>query len=280
MRVFSAPAKVNLALHVSHRAEDGFHPLQSLVQTVEWCDRLEVEAADLWSLEIEGADLDLADNLVDRAFEAMGVRRVKVLLEKVIPIEAGLGGGSSDAAAALTAASKFGGDRRKVASNAVGLGADVPFFLDGGTQLMSGRGEQLARVSPLDGFSLAVVVPDIHLSTHNVYARWDDMDGPEGEVVSTGYLPPPLRDSMPVRNDLLPASLGLSPSLGDFMADVRELWGQPVLMTGSGPACFGFFADVGEAEDAAQAVPGVRAAIGVELRPRGVAEEPADSESD
>lgn len=272
MRRYQAPAKVNLSLHVHPPTGDGYHPLESMVQTLDWFDLLEVEEAEEWKLTVENAALDPDSNLVTKAFEAMGITRVSVRLVKNLPVAAGLGGGSSDGAAALLAAANLRGDREALAGQAARLGADVPLFLTGGTQMMMGKGEDLEPQEPLGGFAIGVVVPDIHLGTSEVYARWDVMEGPEGETPPRDALPPRLRDVMPLRNDLLPAALEVEPALGDFMADVRQTWGRPVLLTGSGPSCFGFFPSVDEASDAVLSIPGTRDARGVELRDHGVSE--------
>lgn len=274
MRRYQAPAKVNLSLHVRPPTDDGYHPLESMVQTLDWSDLLEVEAAEEWRLVTENADLDGESNLVTRAFETMGVTRVSVRLVKRLPVEAGLGGGSSDAAAALIAAADFGGVGDDVAVHAADLGADVPLFLTGGTQMMTGRGEILEPLRPLRGFAIGVVVPDLRVSTTEVYRRWDAMEGPIGETPPNAALPPELRDAMPLRNDLLPAAIEVEPALGDFLADVRQIWGRPVLLTGSGPSCFGFFGSAEEAGEAVRTIRGTREAAGVDLRDHGVSGTP------
>lgn len=277
MSTFEAPAKVNLSLHVEPPKSDGYHPIASLVQTIEWCDRLDVEEAEDDDLKVVGAELDPEDNLVRKALEAARLLKpvppLSIRMRKRIPIGAGLGGGSSDAAATLLAAFSFGAAAdAEMAEAASSLGADVPLFLVGGTILMSGYGEVIETQPDLTGLAIAVAVPDFSLSTADVYRRWDEMEGPTGETSSLGSLPPPLRGGMPIRNDLTPAAMDLEPMLGDFMADLRSQWGSAVLMTGSGSGCFGLFPDQGEAEDAAQAVRGwSRVAFGAELRSRGVA---------
>lgn len=272
MTTYAAPAKLNLSLLVSPPRSDGYHPLASLVQTIEWCDLLEVESG-------EGRDeleSDIEDNLVTRALviarEFGSVPPLTLVLKKEIPVAAGLGGGSSDAAAALTAASEFGDvPRESLAAAASRIGADVSLFLTGGTVLMGGVGEKVESVRPATGFAVAVVVPDFGLSTREVYARWDRLEGPRGDEVPSGLLPPSLRDRMPMRNDLLPAALDVEPLLGDFMADVSSVWGTAVCLTGSGSACFGYFAGLDEASDAASAVSGLaREGRGLELRDHGV----------
>lgn len=274
MLTYVAPAKVNLALHVEPPRSDGYHPLDSLVQTIEWCDTLtfsEGEGSD--SIDVEGEAIEPEKNLVTKALGAVravgGLRPQAVTLQKDIPVGAGLGGGSSDAAAALTAAGKIAGFV-DLAPLALKVGADVPLFLTGGTLMMRGIGEVIEPLRPLGSFALAVAVPDFGLDTGDVYARWDQLEGPRGDVIPVERLPPALRDGIPIRNDLTPAALDLEPRLGDFMADLRSSWEGPVAMTGSGSGCFGFFATLDEAQDAAKAS-GVLVARGVELRPRGVA---------
>lgn len=272
MTVYEAPAKLNLSLLVSPPRADGYHRLASLVQTVEWCDRLDVEQG-------EGRDeleSDIEDNLVIKAIalarEFGSVPPLRVRLEKLIPTAAGLGGGSSDAAAALAAASDFGDLPRALLPDAASrVGADVSLFLMGGTLLMTGAGETIETTRPVSDFAVAIVVPGFGLSTKEVYSRWDRLEGPEGDPVAEQSLPPSLRGGMPMRNDLLPAALDVEPLLGDFMADVSSTWATTVCLTGSGSACFGYFATLDEASDAASAVADLASeARGVGLRSFGV----------
>jgi 4-diphosphocytidyl-2-C-methyl-D-erythritol kinase len=243
------------------------------VQTVSWCDRLNVEPSQ------EGGDIlesDIEDNLVSRALTALRkvgeVPPLAMRLEKDIPVAAGLGGGSSNAAAALLAGAEFGGLAKSLLPEvATSVGADVPLFLTGGTLMLHGVGGEIELLRPLEGCAMVVVVPDFGLATEEVYRRWDLMEGPLGPVVPDRDLPPGLRGGMPMRNDLLPAALELEPLLGDFMADVAAVWGTNVCLTGSGSACFGYFAGVDEASDAAEMVAGlVSRGRGVELRDHGV----------
>lgn len=280
MRKYEAPAKLNLSLHVMPPAPQGYHPLSSMVQTIEWIDRLDVEKSEDGSdsLEVHESDLDPGDNLVLKAVEMartqFRVPFARFVLHKELPVSAGLGGGSSDAAAALLAVRDLAGGSGDLESIASRVGADVPLFLTGGTLMMGGFGEEIERLRPLDDFSVAVVVPDFGLSTAEVYDKWDELEGPEGEPIVDEDLPPSLRGDMPMRNDLLPAALALEPRLGDFMADMRSAWGAPVCLTGSGSACFGYFASLEEASDAATAVSdSCSVARGVELRDHGVARE-------
>lgn len=279
MTTFQAPAKLNLSLLVSPPGTDGYHPLTSLVQTVEWCDSLEVERCQGEDEIDSGIDGDLVVTALEIARELGAVPPLRIALDKQIPLAAGLGGGSSDAAATLMAASELGGvARNSLLGAASRIGSDVPLFLRGGTLMMTGVGESLEATPPAHGFAVAVAVPEFGLSTADVYGQWDVLEGPEGAAAADDLLPPSLRGRMPMRNDLLPAALDLEPRLGDFISDLTELWGSPAFLTGSGSACFGYFPTLGEASDAAAAVSfPVRAARGVALRDHGVARIHADS---
>lgn len=275
-----APAKLNLNLVVGSRDASGLHPLRSVVQTVEIVDLLHVDTADEDQLVVQGdpAIPDGPENLVLKAVERLrGSIRLPPIafeLEKQIPAGAGLGGGSSDAAAALVACCEIAGEgsdrARRVAPD---VGADVTFFLVGGTAEMSGYGEKIESMEALQGFAVAVVVPDMHLATPDVYQRWDALGEPVGFEIPDRLLPPPMRNKFPIRNDLYRAAVDVEPDLGDFVSDVAGMWDSVVMMTGSGSACFGFFANVEEAKEAAASVPGTRAEFGVDLRPTGVSRE-------
>ena len=274
MTTYEAPAKLNFSLLIHPPRPDGYHPLESLVQTIEWCDLLEVGPGD------EGTDTldsEIEDNLIETALAELRktthVPPLTMRLSKEIPLEAGLGGGSADAAAALIAgADIIGLSRTSLAEVAIRVGSDVPLFLTGGTLTLRGRGEEIEPVAPAGDFSVAVVVPDFGLGAREVYQRWDRLEGPEGDAVSDDLLPPALRGGMPMRNDLLPAAIDLEPRLGDFMSDIASAWGTTVCLTGSGSACFAYFATLDEASDAAAAVADmVHVGRGVDLRAHGVA---------
>jgi 4-diphosphocytidyl-2-C-methyl-D-erythritol kinase len=260
MSVWEAPAKVNLSLEVGPRAAEGLHPLRSLVLCVDWCDILRFEESDEDHLMVTGVDLpDDGENLVWKAVAAIRLARqpqLEIRLDKSIAVGAGLGGGSSDAAATLAAvADLIGRDDEAVATAAVKVGADVSLFLRGGLQRMEGYGEKLAREKTLPDFSVAVAVPPFELETAQVYERWDTLEGPQGPEQDGRQLPPSLRLLGPLRNDLTPAAVSLRPELADFIVDLAQAWEQRPLMSGSGPALFGLFPDFSEAADAARAAP-------------------------
>lgn len=276
---WEAPAKVNFSLEVGPPDRSGYHPLRSLVQTIELLDIVDLEEAEDDRLTVEGAELDEQDNLVWKAADhaARGGRRPRldIKLEKRIPVAAGLGGGSSDAAATLSAiAPMVGLPETELATIASRVGADVPLFLVGGTMWMEGYGERITAETSLRDFAVGLVVPDIALATPDVYRRWDEMGGPAGPVFEGRPLPPSLRVHGELRNDLTPAALSLAPGLGDLISELGREWGAPVLMSGSGPTLFACFPGLDEAEDAIRQVPGVvRSVHAAGLRGGGVAPE-------
>ncbi|MBI5157372.1 MAG: 4-(cytidine 5'-diphospho)-2-C-methyl-D-erythritol kinase [Acidimicrobiia bacterium] len=258
-------AKVNLSLRVRPRDDSGYHPLRSLVQSVGWSDRLTLLVAADDAFTIDGDLPAEEDNLAWRAVEAVRTEaatrsRWSLHLHKRIAVAAGLGGGSADAAAGLVAATRLlrtpAGTAERLAP---ALGSDVPFCLVGGTAWMEGRGEILTTVPLRPDYAVAIAVPPFELATAAVYRHWDEMEGPTGPVIGGRSLPPSLRGFDDVGNDLLPAALDVRPDLGDWMDDLAERWDRPLLLSGSGPACFAFFADEEEAESAVAAVQGARA---------------------
>jgi len=268
MRV-EAYAKINLILRVDPPSPFGMHPIRSLAQTIDWADFLDCQHSGEESFNVEGADLAADDtNLVARAVRAVRnatgrSHPVEMNLDKRIPIAAGLGGGSADAAAALALASRcLGLDPRARNALAPDLGADVALCLLGGLVRMSGHGERVVSAPERAEFHVAVAVPPFALPTEAVYRRWDEMEGPTGSATAVTHLPPALRSYGPLINDLTPASIDLEPDLGDWMADLTLLWGVPAVMSGSGPSIFGLFSTREEADDAAGAVVGARAARG------------------
>ena len=276
MPEWEAPDKLNLDLRVRSAEANGMHPIRSVTQTIQWCDLLEVEVGDEDLLEVDGADLsDGGDNLVWKAVEVLGLSQrppLEMSLTKRVAVAAGLGGGSADAAAALAAvAAILGVDHSDVIEAAPKVGADVAYFLTGGTALMEGYGSDLTAMPPLGGFAVAVAVPPFELSTPEVYRRWDELGEPVADPVEARRLPPSLRHILSGGNDLTPAALSLRPELGDWLIELERLWERPVMMSGSGPSCFGYFLDVDEAASAAESVSGARESVAAELRSLGVA---------
>jgi len=178
--VLQALAKVNLALEVLGKRPDGYHELVTLLQIVDLSDRLVLEEHDSLTLQTNDPGLPTDEgNLVVRSVRLLqdatrSSRGVRITLDKRIPVAAGLGGGSSDAAATLWGLNRLWGLRwsaARLAELAIELGMDVPFFFRGGRALATGRGEILRPLPSTPGLALVLVNPNFPLSTREVYAR-------------------------------------------------------------------------------------------------------------
>ncbi len=247
-----AHAKLNLALHVRGREPDGYHRLETLFAFCEAGDHLHVTAADTLELELAGpfaGALDTgADNLVMRAAEALrqrfGVTRgAALVLDKKLPVAAGIGGGSADAAAALRLLSRFwqlGATDAELLDLAASLGSDVPACVRSRTARGEGRGERLTEqdVPDLAGACVLLVNPRVPVSTAEVFRRWDGID--QG----------PLRDWQSGRNDLLRAAVAVAPAIHDVLQALSDD-ANVARMSGSGATCFGLYAGPRERDAAA-----------------------------
>src|SRR5438094_3979660 len=175
--VLNAAAKINLALEVLGKRDDGYHEVATVMKAVDLSDRLVIEDAEGLELRVSAPDLPSdGRNLVVRAAhalrEATAVSRgARITLDKRIPVAAGLGGGSTDAAAVLVGLNllwRLGWSRARLADAAVKLGMDVPFFLHGGAALATGRGEHLEPLA-CSALSLVLVNPRVAASTAEIY---------------------------------------------------------------------------------------------------------------
>ncbi len=250
-----APAKINLYLEVGPRRPDGYHPVRTVMQAIELCDSVEIELEQSGrGIEIEVAGNAPAgdDNLCVVAAEAylelskkpLGMR---IRLEKRIPNAAGLGGGSSDAAAVLRGLHLLlQGDlgREELFGLAASLGSDVPFFLVGGTALAQGRGEQIFPLVQAPPLPILLANPGIELSTRLVYEKFDHIggeepprNGPAGLVESLASQAPG-RISELLYNSLQRAAIDLVPEIGKLLDMAKQSGEGACLISGSGPTVF------------------------------------------
>ena len=259
-----APGKVNLSLLVGAPREDGLHPLVSVVQPVSLADGLTLEPAPQAAAdEVHCPGVD-SPNLGSRALalfrEATGwdAPPQRLTIVKRVPVAAGMGGGSADAAAALRlAAHAAGGAPAELLRElAVSLGADVPALLAGGRVLMTGAGEHVDRLPDPEPFGLVIVPSDAALSTPQVYGAFDDLGdartADELESASSaaraGGAPPPV-------NDLEAAARELCPAIDAALAALRSQGAQAAMVSGSGPTVFGLFSSLDAARQAAESIP-------------------------
>ena len=252
-----APAKVNLALVVGPRRPGGKHEVMTVLQALELADQVSVQRAE--AVAVEGfAD----DTLVRAALEAICARTgaaFAATIEKQVPVAAGLGGGSADAAAALRGADALLDEPLapdELHGIAARLGADVPFFLAGGTQLGTGDGTCLTSLALPTGYAVLLALPEgvRKASTGGVYAAFDARQGERGFEERVGRLREALGDVRDPR-DLarLPGNDLSSSPLAD---ELRSLGAWRADVSGAGPAVYGLFPDAGTATAAAQRLAG------------------------
>ncbi|MHC5231080.1 4-(cytidine 5'-diphospho)-2-C-methyl-D-erythritol kinase [Brucella sp. LJL56] len=263
-----APAKINLALHVTGRRDDGYHLLDMLVVFARYGDVIRIELADKDSFTVDGpfaAGIPLdGSNLVLKARNALRdhVQRalppVAIHLEKNLPIASGIGGGSSDAAAtllALDALWRLDLGFEQLAMMGLGLGADLPMCLHGaskGTPLVArGIGEDLIPVTGFPALPMLLVNDGTAMATPDVFRALEKRDHPALRLTShadIGHLCAYLQTT---RNDLLPPALKLVPQIGDKLDLLRACGSLYAQMSGSGATCYAIFEDMAATERAA-----------------------------
>ncbi len=270
-----APAKINLALHVTGRRDDGYHLLDSIVAFAETGDEIGVEEADSSSLEISGPFAEgLAtdgNNLVIKALALMAGRfdrqdsAVAIKLEKNLPLASGIGGGSADAAATMRALIRLwelgkGDDVQALLKASLALGADVPVCLHSLASHMSGIGETLKPVLGMPSFATVLVNPGVEISTAEIF---NSLDIKPGARAFPSLRPHPANPALAAwvqwlggaRNDLQAPAVALVPEINHVLNRLAEQKGCMMSrMSGSGATCFGIYDAMGSAEQAAMAI--------------------------
>ncbi len=256
-----AHAKVNLDLRVLGAREDGYHELRTVFQSIELHDVLTcVPRPGPFALESSNTSIPLdASNLVWKAaaalWTALGLagepRDLLITIDKNVPMEAGLGGGSADAAAALVAFARLwgGAPMTLLRDVAAGIGSDVPFFLSGGTALGLGRGEEIYPLVDLPVHWVVIVRPPFGVSTAEAYT-WHDEDRAAGlkETREPQMLPVPWPSrAAQMVNDLEPPVVRRHPEITEIKAALRAAGAVAASMSGSGSAVFGLFRTRGAA---------------------------------
>jgi 4-diphosphocytidyl-2-C-methyl-D-erythritol kinase len=260
--ILPAYAKLNLTLDVTGRRPDGYHEIDSVMQTISLHDLLWIERTDCRVFDVVGTPID-GENLVLKAARELEGRLGRNLpftirLFKRIPMGAGLGGGSADAAAFLRAANGLYDLKltpAELTSIATDVGQDVPFFLSGGTARATGLGSRISPLPPLtSGWRFLVVCPPVEVSTRAVYAA---VDGTEPTARRTPELVQALQaepgKDWTFGNDLEPASRRLFPALDQAIERLRPAV-PGMTMTGSGAALFAGFQNHPDADTALAAV--------------------------
>lgn len=263
--VVEAHAKINLSLAVGPLRDDGYHEIDTLFQTVTLCDTVELAPLNAGAVELVVVEGDVPrgpDNLAWQAAEAVmertGCPGVRIRLTKRIPVAAGLGGGSADAAAVLVGMNvlhKISADTSFLLSLAAGIGSDVPFLVEGGTARGRGRGELLQRLPVWDECALVLVTPRIAISARDAY-DWARIGLTEEDLFTRLNCSGIQKggaglSAAPLFNDLEAGVVAAHPEVGAVRAALLEAGALRARMSGSGPTVFGL---AGSKEDAGRIV--------------------------
>lgn len=248
-----APAKLNLALHVTGRRGDGYHLLDSLVAFARYGDEVEILPGPA-GLSVDGpfaGDVPTGgDNLCLRAARLMRTE-ARINLTKNLPVASGIGGGSADAAAVMRALAAQG---HALPADPAALGADIPVCLAGRPARMRGMGERLDPVPAIPPLPVVLVNPGIPLSTPAVFKALQGRDNPpmpDPDWRDAGSLIAWLQRT---RNDLQAAAKALAPAIAGVLAGLEDQGARLARMSGSGATCFGIFGDAAGAARAARAL--------------------------
>lgn len=265
MLTIKAPAKINWFLLITGRRPDGFHEIQSFMQCVSLFDTLSFEPSPKNITVETGSPIPMQDNLIYKAAillkeRTSATRGVNIRLEKQIPLAAGLGGGSSDAATTLLGLNdlwNLGLSMDELITLAAELGSDVPFFVRGGPTLAAGRGELLTPCLSGPSCAIALLKPDFGVSAGFAYSRLTSYSEPLTitddlmRSITSGNA----NDIIPLmKNDLEPPVTKAHPELLGIKQAFLSHGALSSLMSGSGSTVFGVFDDEADAESAINAV--------------------------
>jgi 4-diphosphocytidyl-2-C-methyl-D-erythritol kinase len=247
-------AKINWTLDVLYRRDDGYHELRTIFQTVSLHDELTLsETGGVIEIvcddeRVPGDETNLAYMAAHRLRKFAGLKKgARIEIRKRIPVAAGLGGGSSNAAVTLLGLSKLWGvgiDELALLEIAAGLGSDVPFFLVGGTALGIGRGEEVYPITQCKCEHILLVNPGFSVSTADAYARLSRLTRLKGaNIIPFTFLAAKGIRELPheVRNDLEEAILSVHPEIAEVKRSLLEAGARHALMSGSGATVFGVF---------------------------------------
>lgn len=262
---FLSPAKVNLRLEILGKRPDGYHEIRSLMLRISLFDELEIlPAGEEIRLTAEGEEVPQGpENLACRAAllltRAAGIRAgLEIRLKKRIPVAAGLGGGSSNAAAVLAGVNELlqlGWPRERLLDLGARIGADVPFFLDASPAIARGIGEKLTAVEMPFPLWFLLLVPPLRISTAWAYAAFDGLPEEAREADRLGARLASSGDLLPLlKNDLERVALPRYPELKGMKEELARRGACGALMSGSGPVVFGLFTQESAAEAAREKI--------------------------
>jgi len=258
-----APAKINWFLQVLQKRKDGYHDIVSLMQCVSLCDELIFDHADSIGVE-SNLDIPVSDNLVYKAASilkefASYSKGARIILRKQIPVSAGLGGGSSDAAYTLSALNtlwKIGLQHKELCSIGARIGSDVPFFFHTPAALVEGRGDRVNSLKMDSPFRLLLVKPNVNVSTAWAYSAFDQLPTLTKKpfVIKLFCRTLQKQDFLSLANmlpnDLEEAVMREYPAVSEIKHKLVKMGAEAAFMSGSGPTVFGVFRSREKAEKA------------------------------
>ena len=238
-------AKINLGLHIKSKRADGYHDLETIFYSVNYCDILEILPSDQLAFTSSGIDIPGKGNLCLDAYNLLkndfNIPAVQIHLHKIIPIGAGLGGGSSDAAFTLKGLNKLFGlqlNTEQLKTYAVQIGADCPFFIENKPMLATGIGEILESIElDLSAYHIAIVKPNIHVSTKEAYS----LVTPNESLISLRDLIKSPVKEWQLQNDFEQSVFAKYPAIKDLKNSLYEQGAVYAAMSGSGSSVFGLF---------------------------------------
>ncbi|WP_167263047.1 4-(cytidine 5'-diphospho)-2-C-methyl-D-erythritol kinase [Alkalibacillus almallahensis] len=253
MMVFEkAPAKINLTLDVLHKRDDGYHEVEMIMTTVDLFDRLSFEKLDNDQIQIESENRFVPDNEQNLAYQAANIFKqqfsikqgVRIEIDKQIPVAAGLAGGSSDAAATIRGLNRLFDTRlsnQEMEQLAERIGSDVPFCVQGGTQLARGRGEVLKPVTPLPPCYVVIAKPTVGVSTKEIYKRvnLNEMTHPDTLAMIHALDEQDFGKVCAELNNVLePITVEMHSTIAQIKERMQKAGAPGVLMSGSGPTVY------------------------------------------
>ena len=252
----AAHAKINLSLDIVGEREDGYHLLRMVMQTLELADEIEVRKIESGGITTSTDCEAVSDDKTNLAYRAAELLLkefeikdgVDIRIKKNIPVAAGLAGGSTDAAAVLKAVNELFGlglTKEELAKRGVGLGADIPYCIYGGTMLSEGIGEKLTPLKPIKNIPVLLVKPHRGVSTAEVYKAYrdenagarPDTEGLVAAINSGGF------DGKMLANVLESVTIPMVPEIEAVKRRLIELGAYFSMMSGSGPTVFGLFSE-------------------------------------
>jgi 4-diphosphocytidyl-2-C-methyl-D-erythritol kinase len=261
----TCPAKINLFLKVTGKRPDGFHELESLFAFLDLADEFEVEKSDKFKLEITGEFgnfVNLEDNLFTKILDFFArefsiSKNLHIKIKKNIPVGAGLGGGSSNAAYFMKALNEIFSlnlSKEKLQEISLNFGSDIAFFFEGKASIVKGRGEVIENFPEFKAITALLINPRIHLATKEVFQKFDGNFSKE--IPTENLLKKDIFDLIKdFSNDLEKPAISIVPTIFEILEKLKNSGAKIAKMSGSGATCFGIFADEKKLDEAAKSFP-------------------------